>query len=149
MSRATSSPLFILEAVACLLPAIFSMIASSASYFFLLWTLPDLLMHPQAAVLQTFSLITAMLGGGYLGLFAIGMALYPEVLQRNRTRKKLALVFACAGLAAELLYVHFEGLRHVLTNAFSIWMLIGPMVFGIHLLYRNYSIAQPSVIAEP
>jgi len=125
------------------------MIASSMSYFFLLWTLPDLLMHPQAAALQTFALITAMLGGGSLGLLAIGMALCPEVLQQNRTRKKLALVFACAGLAAELLYVHFAGLRHVLTNAFSIWMLTGPMVLGIHLLYRIYSIAPPSAIAEP
>jgi len=125
------------------------MIASSMSYFFLLWTLPDLLMHPQAAVLQTFALITAMLGGGSLGLLAIGMALCPEVLRRDRTRKKLALVFACAGLAAELLYVHFVGLRHVLANAFSIWMLTGPIVFGIHLLYRIYSVAPPSVIAEP
>ena len=145
---ATSSPLFILEAVACLLPAIFTLIASSISYFFMLWTLPDLLMHPQAAVLQEFVPITAILGGGSLGLLAIGMALCPEVLQRNRTRKKLALVFACAGLGAELLYVHSEGLRHILTNTFSIWMLTGPMAFGIHVLYRLYSVAPSSVIAE-
>ena len=91
----------------------------------------------------------AMLGGGSLGFLAIGMALCPEVLRRDRKRKKLALVFACAGLAAELLYVRFDGLRHVLTNAFSIWMLTGPIVFGIHLLYRIYSVARPSVIPEP
>jgi len=125
------------------------MIASGFSYFFLLWVLPDLLMHPQAAAVQTFALITAMLGGGSLGFLAIGMALCPEVLRRDRKRKKLALVFACAGLAAELLYVRFDGLRHVLTNAFSIWMLTGPIVFGIHLLYRIYSVARPSVIPEP
>ena len=59
---------------------------------------------------------------------------------RTGGAEKLAYVFACAGLVAELLYVYNEGPRNVLSNAFSVWMLACPIVFGIHLLYRLHNV---------
>jgi hypothetical protein len=70
-------------------------------------------------------------GGGCLGLVAIAMAFRREVLRRDRRHRKLACVFACAGLIAELLYVYNEDLKNVLPNAFSVWMR------NIHIGYTS------------
>jgi len=143
-----ANTLFLLEAAACLLPVVAMMGASVFAYIVMLFALPGLLLHPQRAGLYAFALITAMVGGGLLGLLAIAMAFHPEGLRRNPRRKALAFAFAGAGVSAEWLYVYSEGVRNVFSHPFSVWMLSGPVVFGVHLLYRLNNPARTAATTE-
>lgn len=81
-----------------------------------------------------------------MGAIAIAMGFRGERLRRERRRRILALVLACVGVLSELLYIHYdEGLGNVLSSPVSVWMLIGQIVFGIHLLYRIYAFTPAGV----
>lgn len=133
--------LWITELIIGLLPAFVTLSAGLLSYVFLL---PILLPHlltkslDRAIALRTFLSLSGMVIGGISGLTGIGLALWPERLRRNPILKHAAILLGSAGILAEGLYAAKEGLRAITSNAFSLWVVLGPLIVGIHCLYRVY-----------
>jgi hypothetical protein len=82
---------------------------------------------------------SGMVVGGMMGLAGVGLTLWPERLHRSPLLKRVAILLGCAGVLAEGLYAAKEGPVAIVTNAFSLWVVLGPLIVGIHCLYRVFS----------
>ena len=134
-----SSLLWTIEVVLGLLPSAVLLLISMPSYLLLLTVLPRIV-QDHGAALRSFLSITAMFLGGILGLTAIAMACSPNRLRRSPRLRLLALLFACAGVAAETVCIAEEGFRVTGSNLFMVWVLLGPLIIGLHCLYRIFHV---------
>jgi hypothetical protein len=91
-----------------------------------------------AAVLTTAIVLNGTMIGGILGIAAILMAYRPPRLRENAKLKRRAIIFSCAGLGAAALYVTSEGLTNVMSNVFKSWIIVGPLLVGVHCAYRVF-----------
>jgi sulfite exporter TauE/SafE len=124
------------ELIVGLLPAFLTLCAGFMSYIIMVpFVVPHLLERTDGfVVLRTFLVLSGMVIGGILGLIGIWLALlWPELPHRSPL-KYVAILFTCAGLLAEGLYVAKEGV----SNIFSLWVVLGPLIVGVHCLYRVY-----------
>jgi hypothetical protein len=134
--------LWVTELIVGLLPAFVTLCAGFFSYALVV---PVLLPHlltssPDGFVaLRTFLLLSGVVIGGILGLTGIWLALRPERLHRSPLLKYAAILFSCAGLLAEGLYAATEGTREITSNVFPLWVVLGPLIVGIHCFYRVFS----------
>jgi hypothetical protein len=133
--------LWVMELIIGLLPAFAVLSASLLSYAFLV---PILLPHlltksPSSTALRTILLLSGMVLGGIMGLTGIGLSLWPERLHRSPRLKRTAILLGCAGILAEALYTATDGPRAIASNAFSLWVVVGPLIVGGHCLYRVFS----------
>jgi len=133
------SVLWIIELIVGLFPIAMVLLASIPSYILLLTILPKLLLNWDAAALRSFLTIIAMILCGTLGLTGITIA-SAERLRRDPRLKRLAVLFGCAGVAAETIYVLNEGFRATASNPFTLWALLGPLIIGLHCLYRSFQV---------
>lgn len=120
------------------LPAIVVLAMGMISYLVLLQVVPQLLHSGETAALRTFLLATGTMVGGILGIAAILMAYRPEKLRQRPQQKRLTIVFACAGLCAEVLYFTSGGLGDVSSHWLARWVMLGPLVVGAHCAYRLF-----------
>ncbi len=119
-------------------------------YLVTLPTLPSMLLSGDAAVVGSAIVLNGTMIGGILGMLAILMAYRPEKLRQSPRRKRLAIVFGCAGICAEVLYFVSGGSRDVSSHFLARWVMLGPVVVGIHCAYRVYvHPAQESPAAAP
>jgi hypothetical protein len=109
-----------------------------------------MLLSGDAAVVGSAIVLNGTMIGGILGMLAILMAYRPEKLRQSPRRKRLAIVFGCAGICAEVLYFVSGGSRDVSSHFLARWVMLGPVVVGIHCAYRVYvHPAQESPAAAP
>src|ERR1700687_3673208 len=92
-----------IEIIVGVLPAIIMLGMGLISYLVLLQVVPQLLRNGETAAMRTVFLATGTTVGGILGVAWILMAYRPETLRQRPKRKRLAVVFACAGICAETL----------------------------------------------
>ena len=131
------SVLWVIEFAVGLAPATAFLYLGGILYAALFTTLPKLLSHPEPAALKDFFRMTVIVVGGGLGLISIVMAFQPHRLRRRAQLKIVALVFGCAGVLAEALYVQSVGFW-VAWNPGMMWILLGPVVVGAHCAYRVF-----------
>jgi peptidoglycan/LPS O-acetylase OafA/YrhL len=91
-----------------------------------------------AAMVRTAIVLNGEMIGGILGLAAILIAYRPERLRQSSKLKRRAIIFACAGVCAAVLYLTSEGLNDVLSNVFACWIIAGPLLVGAHCLYHVF-----------
>lgn len=132
------SILWAIEMIVGVLPAIVVLGMGMISYLVLLQVVPQLLHSGETAALRTFLLATGTMVGGILGIVAILMAYRPDKLRQRPQRKRLAIVFAGAGLCAEVLYFTSGGLGDVSSHWLARWVMLGPLVVGAHCAYRVF-----------
>jgi hypothetical protein len=132
------SVLWAVEFIVGLVPAVVMLGMGLVSYVILLQVVPRLLHSGESAALRTFLLATGTAVGGILGIVAILMAYRPERLRQNAGRKRIAIIFACAGLMAELLYFTNGGLGDVSSHLLAGWVMLGPLIVGAHCAYRVF-----------
>jgi peptidoglycan/LPS O-acetylase OafA/YrhL len=132
------SILWAIEILAGVLPAIVVLGMAMISYVVLLEVVPQLLHRGETAALRTYVLATGTIVGGVLGIAAILIAYRPEKLRRRPRRKRLAIAFGCAGLCAEVLYFTNGGLGDVSSHWLARWVMLGPLVVGVHCAYRVF-----------
>jgi hypothetical protein len=132
------SVLWALEFIVGLIPAVVMLGMGFVSYAVVLQVVPRLLHSGESAALRTFLLATGTIVGGILGIIGILMAYRPERLRQNAGRKRIAIMFACAGLGAELLYLSNGGLGDVSSHFLAGWVMLGPMIVGGHCAYRVF-----------
>jgi hypothetical protein len=130
--------LWAIEIIVGVLPAIATLGISLVSYLVLLQVVPQLLQRGEMPALRTFLLASGTILGGILGIVAILMAYRPEKLRQSPRRKRLAIVFGCAGVCAELLYFVSGGLHDISSHLLARWVILGPLVVGVHCAYRVF-----------
>ena len=77
-----------------------------------------------------------MVVGGILGLVSIGLLSDVAGIRKSRTRRVVAVVFGCAGLAAEIMFVLLDRIPGRGPDLLTVWILAGPIVVGTHFAYR-------------
>lgn len=129
----------VVEIALGLCPAIFLLLAGTP-YLFVLVLLP--FTHPpdpgRSAAISLFARISAMVVGGILGLVSIGLLSNVAGIRNSRTRRVLAVVFGCAGLAAEIMFVLQDRIPGRGPNLATVWILTGPIVVGTHFAHRAF-----------
>lgn len=127
-----------IEIIVGVLPAIIVLGMGLISYLVLLQVVPQLLRSGETAAMGTVFLTTGTMVGGLLGVVSILMAYRPATLRQRPKRKRLAVVFACAGVCAEVLYFVSGGLHDVSSHLLARWVMLGPLVVGVHCAYRVF-----------
>ena len=127
-----------IEIIVGVLPAIIMLGMGLISYLVLLQVVPQLLPNGETAALRTVFLATGTTVGGILGVASILMAYRPETLRQRPKRKRLAVVFACAGICAETLYLMSGGMHDVSSHLLACWVTLGPLIVGAHCAYRVF-----------
>src|SRR5581483_6512981 len=133
----------VLEIALGLCPAIIFVIAASIPYVFaVLALLLSFFYGPSdpdtSAAITSLLQISAMVFGGILGLVSIGLLSDVARFHNSRTRRVVAVVFGCAGLTAEMMFVAQGGMHTGKLDWLTVWILGGPVVVGIHFAYRAF-----------
>jgi hypothetical protein len=98
------SILWVVEIAAGMLPAFILFIVSLVPFLVMVPTLPSMLLSGNSAASWSAIVLSGMMIGGILGIIAVLMAYRPERLRDSPKRRRLAVVFGCAGICAEVLY---------------------------------------------
>jgi hypothetical protein len=76
---------------------------------------------------------------GFLGLWT-GVLLGPAGLCRRPRLKRIAILFGCAGILVDVPVLVAYGVMTIRNfdpeQLFMDWMLLGPLIVGIHCFYR-------------
>ncbi|MFZ0817296.1 MAG: hypothetical protein WAM78_17370 [Candidatus Sulfotelmatobacter sp.] len=126
------------ELAAGVLPAAIMVIVGLVPYLVTLPAMPSMLLSGDVRVMWSAIVLNGTMVGGILGIVAILMAYRPEKLRANSKLKRRAIVFGCAGVCAEVLYLTSGGLANVRSNMFARWIMLGPAVVGAHCAYRVF-----------
>jgi len=128
-----------LEFFVGLLPAVVLLLVSLLPYLVSLPAVLSLLLDGNPAVVWSAIVLNGTMIGGIFGIAALLMAYRPETLRHSRKLKRRAIVFACAGICSEVLYLTSGGLTNVTTNVFALWIVAGPLLLGTHCAYRVFA----------
>ena len=132
------SVLWGIEIAAGVIPAVVLLTMSLVPYLVTLPAMPSMLVSGNWAIVRSAIVLNGTMVGGILGITAILMAYRPDKLRQRPQRKRLAIVFACAGLCAEMLYFTSGGLGDVSSHWLARWVMLGPLVVGAHCAYRVF-----------
>jgi hypothetical protein len=134
--------LWVIEAVVGALPGTVFALASVVWFFSLGVSYRSDVMRYPVSVLRVFfpfiaiAIATTM---GFLGLWT-GVLLGPAGLCRRPRLKRIAILFGCAGILVDVPVLVAYGVMTIRNfdpeQLFMDWMLLGPLIVGIHCFYR-------------
>lgn len=119
-------------------PAVIVLVIGLVPYLVALPAYFSMFLSGDRAVVRSAIVLNGTMIGGVLGIIAILMAYGPEKLRGNPKRKRIAIIFGCAGLCAEVLYFASGGVGDVSSHLLARCVMLGPLIVGAHCAYRVF-----------